>query len=151
MHREVNLTKRVQTPQGMRYYVVVLSANGRVKLDAVLVKGKRIRLSVGKDAAGASSMRLRKETELNNGDATVPVIADPCGKYRVRYKMKARDAPWPEAFVEGKAPDEAAACRLILVAMKNSGWVVLMSVIGGVSPASDSELKMLCVHEWSIS
>jgi integrase len=34
--------------------------------------GKRIRLSVGKDAADASAMRLRKETELNNGDATVP-------------------------------------------------------------------------------
>ena len=90
MHREVNLTKRVQTPQGMRYCAVVLSANGRVKPDAVLVNGKperhpegayyiewhdngkRIRLSVGKDAADASAMRLRKETELNNGDATVP-------------------------------------------------------------------------------
>jgi len=93
MHREVNLTKRVQTPQGMRYCAVVLSANGRVKPDAVLVNGKperhpegayyiewhdngkRIRLSVGKDAADASSMRLRKETELNNGDATVPETA----------------------------------------------------------------------------
>jgi hypothetical protein len=31
MHREVNLTKRVQTPQGMRYCAVMLSANGRVK------------------------------------------------------------------------------------------------------------------------
>lgn len=30
---------------------------------------------MGKDAADASSMRLRKETELNNGDATVPEIA----------------------------------------------------------------------------
>jgi integrase/recombinase XerD len=93
MHREVNLTKRVQTPQGMRYCAVMLSANGRVKPDAVLVNGKperhpegayyiewhdsgkRIRLSVGKDAADASSMRLRKETELNNGDATVPELA----------------------------------------------------------------------------
>jgi integrase/recombinase XerD len=93
MHREVNLTKRVRTPQGMRYCAVVLSANGRVKPDAVLVNGKperhpegayyiewhdngkRIRLSVGKDAADASTMRLRKETELNNGDATVPEMA----------------------------------------------------------------------------
>ena len=93
MHREVNLTKRVQTPLGMRYCAVMLSANGRVKPDAVLVNGKperhpegayyiewhdngrRRRLSVGKDAADASSMRLRKETELNNGDATVPEIA----------------------------------------------------------------------------
>jgi hypothetical protein len=51
----------------------------------------------------------------------VQVIADPCGEYRVRYKMKASDAPWPDAFVEAKAPDEAATCKLILIAMKNSG------------------------------
>jgi hypothetical protein len=90
MHREVNLTKRIRTSAGLRYCPVVLSANGRVKPDAVLVNGKpelhpegayyiewhgdgkRIRLSVGKDPADASAMRLRKETELNNGDATVP-------------------------------------------------------------------------------
>jgi integrase/recombinase XerD len=93
MHREVNLTKRVLTPLGMRYCAVVVSANGRVKPDAVLVNGRperhpegayyiewhdngrRRRLSVGKDAADASSMRLQKETELNNGDATVPEMA----------------------------------------------------------------------------
>jgi integrase/recombinase XerD len=90
MHREVNLTKRVQTSKGMRYCRVVVSGNGRVKANEVLVNGKperhpegayyiewhdngkRVRLSVGKDAADASAMRLRKETELNNGDATIP-------------------------------------------------------------------------------
>jgi integrase/recombinase XerD len=92
MHREVNLTKRVRIGAGLRYCQVVVSANGRVKPDAVLVNGKperhpegayyiewhdhgkRVRLSVGKDAAEASAMRLRKETELNDGDATVPEI-----------------------------------------------------------------------------
>jgi integrase/recombinase XerD len=92
MHREVNLTKRVRTGAGLRYCPVVVSANGRVKPDVVLVngkperhpegayyiewhgEGKRIRLSIGKDAAEASAMRLRKEIELNNGDATVPEI-----------------------------------------------------------------------------
>ena len=67
---EVNLTKRVQTSKGLRYCPVVLSPNGRVKPDLVLVngqperhpegayylewreKGRRIRLSVGKDATG---------------------------------------------------------------------------------------------------
>jgi hypothetical protein len=93
MYREVTLTKRVRTSIGLRYCPVILSANGRVKPDAVLVNGKperhpegayyiewhdngkRIRLPVGKDAADASSMRLRKETELNNGDATIPESA----------------------------------------------------------------------------
>jgi len=87
-NREVNLTKRVQTPQGMRYCRVVLSANGRVKPDVAWVNGheerhpegayylewyegsKRVRLSVGKNATDASARRERKGAELsaiNNG------------------------------------------------------------------------------------
>jgi integrase/recombinase XerD len=83
MNRHVNLTKRIETPRGARFCAVVLSANGRVKPDWVLVNGKqerhpegcyyldwregakRVRLSVGKDAAEANSLRLRKEAELN--------------------------------------------------------------------------------------
>jgi integrase len=93
MNREVNLTKRVQTLHGWRYCRVVLSANGHVKSDLVVVNGKqethkegayylewregakRVRLSVGKDPADASARRLRKEAELNavnNGVAVVP-------------------------------------------------------------------------------
>jgi len=92
-NREVNLTKRVQTPHGMRYCRVLLSANGRVKPDAVVVNGheerhpegayylewregaKRVRLSVGKDAQDAAAWRLRKEAELNainNGVSVLP-------------------------------------------------------------------------------
>ena len=91
--KEVNLTKRVQTPKGMRYCPVVLSPNGRVKPDLVLVddkpekhpegayylewreKGKRVRLSVGKDAQDAAARRQRKEAELNalnNGVSVLP-------------------------------------------------------------------------------
>src|SRR5438876_1032297 len=40
-NHEVNLTKRIQTPQGSRYCPVVLSANGRVKPDFVHVNGKQ--------------------------------------------------------------------------------------------------------------
>jgi integrase len=92
-NREVNLTKRVQTGQGWRYCPVVLSANGRVKPDVVIVNNKpeqhaegayylewregskRVRLSVGKDAQDAGIRRLRKEAELNavnNGIAVMP-------------------------------------------------------------------------------
>lgn len=92
-NRQVNLTKRVQTPLGMRYCAVVLSANGRVKPDHVHVNGhqerhpegayylewregtKRVRLSVGKDAQDAETRRLRKEAELNainNGVSVLP-------------------------------------------------------------------------------
>jgi len=77
---------------------VVLSPNGRVKPDLVIVNGqperhlegahyegayylewregsKRVRLSVGKDAQDAAARRLRKEAELNavnNGVAVLP-------------------------------------------------------------------------------
>jgi len=92
-NRQVNLTKRVQTPHGWRYCAVLLSANGRVKPDVVLVNGhegrhpegayylewregaKRVRLSVGKDAQDAAARRLRKEAELNainNGVTVLP-------------------------------------------------------------------------------
>ena len=81
--REVNLTKRVRTSKGLRYCPVVLSPNGRVKPDLVVVNGqperhvegayylewrengRRVRLSVGKDPADASARRQRKESELN--------------------------------------------------------------------------------------
>ena len=91
MNRGCNVTKRIQTPTGARYCRVVLSANGRIKPDAVLVNnkpehhpegayylewregGKRVRLSVGKNAADASARRQRKEAELNavNFGATI--------------------------------------------------------------------------------
>jgi len=92
--REVNLTKRVQTPRGMRYCAVVLSPNGRVKPDLVLVNGKpekhpegayylewreegrRIRLSVGKDAQDAAARRQRKEAELHALNNRVTVVPD---------------------------------------------------------------------------
>lgn len=93
-NREVNLTKRVQTPHGWRYCRVVLSANGRVKPDLVIVDGKqeahregayylewregakRVRLSVGKDPADASARRQRKEAELNAVNNGVTVVPD---------------------------------------------------------------------------
>src|ERR1700758_4715587 len=77
----------------MRYCPVVLSPNGRVKPDLVLVngqpqkhpegayylewreKGRRVRLSVGKDAREAATRRQRKEAELNalnNGVSVMP-------------------------------------------------------------------------------
>jgi integrase/recombinase XerD len=93
-NREVNVTKRVQTAKGPRYCPVALSANGRIKPDVVLVNGreerhaegayylewrdgaKRIRLSVGKNAADAGARRQRKEAELNALNNGVTVVPD---------------------------------------------------------------------------
>jgi integrase/recombinase XerD len=93
-NREVNVTKRVQTTKGPRYCPVALSANGRIKPDVALVNGreerhpegayylewrdgaKRIRLSVGKNAADAAARRQRKEAELNALNNGVMVVPD---------------------------------------------------------------------------
>jgi integrase/recombinase XerD len=93
-NREVNLTKRIKTPAGLRYCPAVLSNNGRVKPDVVLVNGqeerhpegayylewrdgaKRCRLSVGKNAADAAARRLAKEAELNAINHGVAVAAE---------------------------------------------------------------------------
>jgi len=82
MNSSVNLTKRVLTPTGLRYCPVVMSLNGRVRPDVVIVDGeeerhpegaysidwreggKRRRLAVGKDAAQALARCKRKEAEL---------------------------------------------------------------------------------------
>ena len=83
LNREVQPHQANPFCQGHTVCPVVLSTNGRVKPDAVLINGKeerhpegayyidwhdgpkRIRLSVGKDAADANARRLRKEAELN--------------------------------------------------------------------------------------
>ena len=94
MNREVNVTKRVQTAKGPRYCPVVLSANGRIKPDVVVVSGtqethpegayylewregmKRVRLSIGKDPATATARHLQKEAELNARNHGVNVISE---------------------------------------------------------------------------
>ncbi len=92
-NREVNLTKRVRTTAGPRFCPVVLSANGRVKPDVVIVDGReerhtegayyiewyegarRRRLSVGRNTADAHARRLAKEAELNAINHGVPVAS----------------------------------------------------------------------------
>lgn len=91
---EVNLTKRVKIGNELRYCPVVLSANGRIKPDVVKVNGheerhpegayyldwregtRRIRLSVGKNAADAAAARQRKEAALNAVANGVAVLSD---------------------------------------------------------------------------
>jgi hypothetical protein len=90
----VHLTKRVQTEQGLRYCPVGQSLNGRIKPDVVLVngkeerhpegayylewreKGRRVRLSLGKDAQDAAARRQRKQAELNAVNNGVPVLPE---------------------------------------------------------------------------
>ena len=109
MNREVNLTKRIQTPDGLRFCPVVFSANGRLRPDWVAIGGKeerhpegsyyiewrnggkRIRLSVGKDAADAVAQRQRKEAELNAINNGVSVAPESNGDHGKRSLQDAID------------------------------------------------------------
>jgi len=79
---QVNITKRIDTPEGKRYCPVV-GPNGRIKPDLVMVDGcqekhpegayyldwtedgKCTRVSVGTDATAAYNCRVRKQRELD--------------------------------------------------------------------------------------
>ena len=80
---KVNLTKYVATEAGLRYCPAVITSNGRIKQDMVVVNGTeerhsegayyldwrrngvRVRLSVGKNAQDALTQRDRRTFELN--------------------------------------------------------------------------------------
>jgi integrase len=120
----VNITKRVTTADGSRYCPVVLSANGRVKPDVVTVNGKperhpegayylewrengkRVRLSVGRDAADATARRLRKEAELNARNHGVSVAPEPKNE---RRSLSAAIAEYLEEIKLSKKPKTLAA------------------------------------------
>jgi hypothetical protein len=88
---KVNLTKYIKTDAGLRYCPAVVTSNGRIKQDMVLVNsteerhsegsyyidwrenGKRVRLSVGKNAQDALTQRDRKTFELNAANHGVEI------------------------------------------------------------------------------
>ena len=93
--RLVNLTKRVMVNGGLRYCPVIEAANGRIRPDVVMVDGteerhpegsyyidyregeKRVRISVGKNAADAQSARRAKQAELNAVKAGLEILDAP--------------------------------------------------------------------------
>ncbi|HTW82011.1 MAG TPA: hypothetical protein VME23_20870 [Terracidiphilus sp.] len=91
---EVNITKRIDTPDGRRFSKVVFTPNGRIKPDWVMVNdrqekhpegayyldwtedGQRRRMAVGTDAAAAYNSRARKQRELD-AIATGLIVSNP--------------------------------------------------------------------------
>jgi hypothetical protein len=54
----------------------------------------------------------------------VCITAMPEQGYRIQYRLPSQEAPWLDATVEGRAQDEATACRMVLIAMERSkGWL----------------------------
>lgn len=106
---QVNITKRIDTPEGRRFCPVILGAGGRVKPDWVLVDdrqekhpegtyyldwtedGVRRRIAVGTDATAAYNCRNRKQSELEaiaqGLEVTNPIEDDS----RLRLRAAAED------------------------------------------------------------
>jgi integrase/recombinase XerD len=127
---KVNLTKRIGTPEGFRYYPVVLSGNGRVKPDWVVIDGtevkteggsyylewreagKRKRLSVGKDASTALARKLRKERELSAIASGIEIVPEgDSGKWTA---LDAATAEYLEETRLSKKPKTLSAYRTSL-------------------------------------
>ena len=70
MNREVSVTKRVKTPQGLRCCPVVLSANGRIRPDWVLVNGREERHPEG-------AYYLERRQSENSSGRAIHVQAHP--------------------------------------------------------------------------
>ena len=106
---QVNITKRIDTPEGRRFCPVILGAGGRVKPDWVMVDdrqekrpegayyldwtedGNRRRMAVGADATAAYNSRNRKQSEL---DATAQglVVTNPIADdFRLRLRTAKED------------------------------------------------------------
>ena len=91
---EVNITKRIDTPDGRRFCRVVFTPNGRIKPDWVEVDerlekhpegayyldwtedGQRRRMAVGSDATAAYNSMKKKQSELD-AIAQGLVVTDP--------------------------------------------------------------------------
>jgi integrase len=89
VNKQVNLTKRVKTSQGLRFCPVAISTNGRVKPDYVLIGNKeqrhpegayylewyegsrRVRQSVGRDPGIAAARRHRQQQILGSKAAGI--------------------------------------------------------------------------------
>jgi integrase len=126
-NKTVNLTKRVLTSKGWRYCPVILSANGRVKPDTVLVNsrpeihkegayylewyegGKRRRESVGKNPADAVARQQRQlqilAAETLGLEVTDPEAKD--GRIRIsdaveEYLAEVKDSKKPKTHAAYK-------------------------------------------------
>ena len=130
---QVNLTKRIQTPSGLRYCPAVESANGRIKPHVVSVDGKeekhpegayyiewrehgkRKRLSVGKDPAQAYAQKLRKRAEVNAKAQGVSVVSEDSGKAQEAGRsLQAAIAAYLEETRLSKKPKTLAAYTVAL-------------------------------------
>lgn len=111
---EVNITKRIDTPEGRRFCPVILSSNGRIKPDWVQVDereekhpegayyldwtedGQRKRMAVGSDATAAYNSLKKKQSEFD-AIARGLVVTDPVEEEEeARLRLRAAKADFLE-------------------------------------------------------
>ena len=106
---EVNITKRIDTPDGRRFCKVIFTPNGRIKPDWVEVDdrqerhpegvyhldwtedGQRKRMAVGSGATAAYNSLKKKQSEFD-AIARGLVVTDPMGEEDNRLRLRAAKA-----------------------------------------------------------
>lgn len=130
MNLRVNLTKRVSIAGKDRFCPVVISGNGRIKPDWVVIDGKedkfpggayyidwtiagkRKRISIGTDPAQALTRKLRKETELRAGSQGITIV--PQDELEKRRRIDAVAATYLDEISISKKPKTYAAYSIAL-------------------------------------
>jgi hypothetical protein len=110
---EVNITKRIDTPDGRRFCRVIFTPNGRIKPDWVKVDerqekhpegayyldwtadGQRKRMAAGSDATAACNSLKRKQSEFD-AIARGLVVTDPVKEENTRLRLSAAKADFLE-------------------------------------------------------
>jgi integrase/recombinase XerD len=133
---KVNLTKYVATEAGLRYCPAVITSDGRIKQDMVVVNGKeerhpegayyldwrrngvRVRLSVGKNAQDALTQRDRRTFELNAAahgvELASSVVPNGSGPNDGRKPLSVAVADFLEDTKLSKKPKTLAAYKTAL-------------------------------------
>jgi len=110
---EVNITKRIDTPDGRRFCKVIFTPNGRIKPDWVEVDdrqerhpegvyyldwtedGQRKRMAVGSDATAAYNSLKKKQSEFD-AIARGLIVTDPMGEEDTRLRLRAAKSEFLE-------------------------------------------------------
>ena len=149
-NKVVSVTKRIKTPEGLRYCPVVRNANGRIKQDAVLVndseerhpegsyyiswlEGRKLcRVAVGRDASEAYNAQLRREQELASG---IPVNGNNSGNasnsngHADRTLAEAKQAYLAEVKITKKSKTYAAYSKSLAYFEESVGGSTLLSQV----------------------
>ncbi len=135
MNRECSVSKRVQTPQGLRYCPVILSGNGKIKPDAVLVNGKEERHSEG--SYYISWYEGKRLMRLSVGTHATVRVSHKRDRGWTPKAYKEREIPIPAKLVKSLKAWKAKANKTCPLVFSTSGCNVKMNFLDDLKAVAE--------------